>query len=184
MNIRLKPQSGHHVLKKIILDEDKKVFLLSIYFSAWFCAITFLIVTTLNEDPIPLAVFGFAIVKGALAAKFLLIGQALFPMKVNKSNGVIRSLFLQSLLYVVIVLALNYLEAGVDGVIHGKNFVDSMATFGQSNPLRVLSMCVVYWLIVCPYLVFVGMKISLGSTATIAILFGERIKPDEPVSNT
>jgi hypothetical protein len=84
----------------------------------------------------------------------------------------------------VIVLGLNYLEAGVEGLIHGKNFWDSLAAFGQANPLRVLAMCIVYWLIVWPYLVLIGLKISLGSTATIAILFGDRSKPDSSTSKS
>jgi hypothetical protein len=83
-----------------------------------------------------------------------------------------------------IVLGLNYIEAGVEGLIHGKNFWDSLGAFGQANPLRVVAMCIVYWLIVWPYLVLIGLKITLGSNATIAILFGDRSKPDLPVSET
>jgi hypothetical protein len=169
-------------LKKEIENEAKKAFALSVYFSAWFCSISFLAVTILDERPIPLSIFGFAIIKGALSAKFLLIGQAIFPMKVNKKEGLIRSLLFQSLLYVLIVLALNYLEAGVRGLINGKPFLDSMLSFGQSDPLRILAMCIVYWLIVCPYLVLVGTKLALGTDATIAILFGEKKIPDETIS--
>ena len=144
----------------------------------------FLAATILDERPIPLTIFGFAIIKGALSAKFLLISEAVFPIKVIKAKGLIRSLLLQSLIYVGIVLCLNYVEAGVDGLIHGKSFWDSLMGFGQANPLRVLAMCIVYWLIVWPYLVLIGLKISLGSTATIAILFGDRAKSDETTPNT
>ena len=182
MNTPTKSQMAHHGLKKKIEDEAKKILALSIYFGAWFCAISFLIATTLDERPIPLSIFGFAIIKGFLSAKFLLIGQALFPLKVNRNNGLIRSLFLQSLLYVLIVLALNYLESGVHGLMHGKHFLDSMLAFGQGDPLRILAMCILYWLLVCPYLVFIGMKISLGSSATVAILFGNKSIPNEPAS--
>ena len=165
-------------------DEAKKAFALSVYFGTWFCALSFLAATILDERPIPLSIFGFAIVKGALSAKFLLISEAVFPMKVSQAKGLIRSLLFQSLIYVGIVLCLNYLEAGVDGLIHGKNFWDSLAAFGQANPLRVLAMCIVYWLIVWPYLVLIGLKISLGSTATIAILFGDRAQSNKPNPKT
>jgi hypothetical protein len=177
---KLTPQN----LKEKIEDEAKKAFALSIYFGAWFCALSFLAATILDEMPIPLSIFGFAIVKGALSAKFLLISEALFPMKVSQAKGLIRSLLLQSLIYVGIVLGLNYVEAGVEGLIHGKNFWDSLAAFGQANPLRVIAMCIVYWLIVWPYLVLIGLKITLGSTATVAILFGDRTKPDLPASES
>jgi hypothetical protein len=173
-----------HRFIEMMEDEAKKAFALSIYFGAWFCALSLLAATILDEHPIPLSIFGFAIIKGALSAKFLLISQAAFPMRVNKAKGLIRSLLLQSLIYVGIVLGLNYIEAGVEGLIHGKNFWDSLGAFGQANPLRVVAMCIVYWLIVWPYLVLIGLKITLGSNATIAILFGDRSKTDLPVSDS
>ena len=184
MNIPTTDPSAHQSIKKKIEDEAKKAFALSVYFGSWFCALSFLAATILDERPIPLSIFGFAIVKGALSAKFLLISEAVFPMKVSKTKGLIRSLLLQSFIYVGIVLCLNYVEAGFDGLIHGKSFWDSLMGFGQANPLRVIAMCIVYWLIVWPYLVLIGLRISLGSTATIAILFGDRAKPDEPAART
>ena len=72
------------------------------------------------------------------------------------------------------VLGLNYLEAGVHGLIHGKEFISSMASFGNGDPLRVLAMTIVYWLIVWPYLIFVGTNLILGNNATLAILFGAK----------
>ncbi len=173
-----------HRFIEMMEDEAKKAFALSIYFGTWFCALSFLAATILDERPIPLSIFGFAIVKGALSAKFLLISEAAFPMKVNKAKGLIRSLLFQSLIYVGIVLGLNYLEAGVEGLFHGKNFWDSLMGFGQKNPLRVIAMCIVYWLIVWPYLVLIGLKITLGSNATIAILFGDRTKTEAPASES
>jgi hypothetical protein len=182
MNTPTNSPSAHPGLKQKIEDEAKKAFALSVYFGSWFCALSFLAATILDERPIPLTIFGFAIIKGALSAKFLLISEAFFPIKVSKAKGLIRSLLLQSLIYVGIVLCLNYVEAGVDGLIHGKSFWDSLMGFGQANPLRVIAMCIVYWLIVWPYLVLIGLKISLGSTATIAILFGDSDKSDESVT--
>jgi hypothetical protein len=74
----------------------------------------------------------------------------------------------------LVVLGLNYIEAGIEGLIHGKNFLDSMASFGQKNPLHILAMSLVYWLIVWPYLVLIGMKLALGTNAILTILFGRK----------
>ena len=161
-------------IKEKMVDEAKKAFALTLYFGVWFCALTFLGATTLNEHPIPLTMFGIAIIKAGLCAKFMLIAQAIFPININKSNGIIRSLLLESIFYIIVVLCLNYVEAGIEGLMHGKNFIDSMSTFGQKNPLKVLAMTIVYWLIVWPYLVMVGMKLALGTNATLAILFGRK----------
>ena len=161
-------------IKKKVEAEAKKAFALTIYFGIWFCALTFLGATTLDEHSIPLSLFGIAIIKAGLCAKFMLIAQAIFPINISKSNGIIRSLFLESILYIIVVLGLNYIEAGVEGLMHGKDFLDSMASFGQKNPMKVLAMSLVYWLIVWPYLVVVGMQLALGKNTTVAILFGNK----------
>jgi hypothetical protein len=74
----------------------------------------------------------------------------------------------------LVVLGLNYIEAGIEGLIHGKNFLDSMTSFGQKNPLHILAMSLVYWLIVWPYLVLIGMKLALGNNVILTILFGKK----------
>ena len=80
--------------------EAKKAFALTVYFGVWFCALAFLGAATLNEHSISLTIFGIAIIKAGLCAKFMLIAQAIFPININKSNGIIRSLFLESIFYI------------------------------------------------------------------------------------
>ncbi|QWD86063.1 hypothetical protein AOC19_04180 [Polynucleobacter asymbioticus] len=157
-------------------EEFVKAFQLTVYFGAWFCAIAFLAATSLDERPIPLSIFGFALIKAAVCAKFLLLAQAAFPIKVDKNHGIVSSLILESLIYLLVVLGLNYLEAGVHGLLHGKEFLISMTEFGQADPLRVVAMSIVYWLIVWPYLLLMGMTLMLGSNATLEILFGDKSK--------
>ena len=118
--------------------------------------------------------FGFALLKAGISAKFILIAQAAFPIKVSKDHGIVNSLIFESIIYIAVVVALNYLEAGVEGFIHGKEFISSMSAFGNSDPLRVLAMSIVYWLIVWPYLIFTGVNIILGNKETLAILFGSK----------
>lgn len=166
-----------HSFKDKAKEEFVKALQLTVYFGAWFCAIAFLAATSLDERPIPLSIFGFALFKAAVCAKFMLLAQAAFPIKVNKKDGIVSSLFLESVIYLLVVLGLNYLEAGVHGLIHGKDFLISMTEFGQSNPLRVVAMSIVYWLIVWPYLLLTGMSIMLGSNATLEILFGIKSAP-------
>jgi hypothetical protein len=106
----------------------------------------------------------------------MLLAQAAYPIKINKKNGIVNSLFLESLVYLLVVLGLNYLEAGIHGLIHGKDFLISMTDFGKADPLRVVAMSIVYWLIVWPYLLLMGMRLAIGNNATIEILFGSKIK--------
>jgi hypothetical protein len=178
MNIRSTNLAPLHSLKEKAKEEFVKALQLTVYFGVWFCALTFLMATSRTEQPITLSIFGFALFKAAICAKFMLIAQAAFPIKVNKKYGIVSSLFLVSLIYLLVVLGLNYLEAGVRGLIHGKPFLISMMEFGQSDPLRVVAMSIVYWLIVWPYLLITGMTIMLGNNATLKILFGDKSKPN------
>ena len=165
-----------HTFKEKAKEEFVKAFQLTIYFGVWFCALAFLAATSLDERPIPLSIFGFALFKAAVCAKFMLVAQAFFPITVDKKNGIVSSLIMESLIYLLVVLGLNYLEAGIDGFIHGKEFFISMTEFGRSNPLRVVAVSIVYWLIVWPYLLLMGMTLMLGSNATLEILFGNKPK--------
>ena len=159
-------------LKKKLIDEAKKALALTLYLGTWFCALAFLAATLLDERPIPLSIFGFALIKAGITAKFLLIGQAIYPIKVDKAHGIVKSLFVESLIYIIIVLALNFLEAGIDGVIHGKHFFESMTSFSQSNPLKLLALSIVYWLIVWPYLMLAGMQLIMGQEHILNLFFG------------
>lgn len=167
------PEPVHLSLKAKAKEEILKAFQLTIYFSVWFCALAFL-VASINQKTISLSLFGFAFIKAALCAKFMLIAQAAYPLKTTKPNGILNSLILESIFYLLVVFALNYVEAGVKGLIHGKEFISSMADFGNSDPMRVFAMSIVYWLIVWPYLLFMGFKSAIGSSATIEILFGKK----------
>jgi hypothetical protein len=174
MNSIQAPSTNSRSFKVKAKEEMAKALQLSLYFGVWFCALAFLAATSLDERPIPLFIFGFALIKATLCAKFMLIGQAIIPIKVNTNNGIVGSLILESLVYLAVVLGLNYLEAGIHGLIHGKEFISSMADFGRSNPLHILAMSMVYWLIVWPYLLLAGFKLAIGSTSTLEILFGNK----------
>ncbi|QWD67129.1 hypothetical protein [Polynucleobacter sp. MWH-Aus1W21] len=167
-------QSNHRSLKDKLKEEAKKAFTLTLYFGAWFCSIAFFAATALEERPIPLDIFGFALIKAGISAKFMLIAQAAYPIKVNKEQGILNSLLFESIVYLIFVLGLNFLEAGVDGLIHGKEFISSMTAFGNGEPLRIFAISILYWLIVWPYLIFMGVNQALGNTATLAILFGSK----------
>lgn len=169
-----KMQTTKPSLKTKFLEEMKKAFSLTLYFGTWFCSIAFMAATALEERPIPLSIFGFALLKAGISAKFMLIAQAAYPIKVSKDHGIVSSLIFESIFYLVVVLALNFLEAGVHGLINGHSFISSMAAFGDGDPLRILAMSIVYWLIVWPYLIFTGVNIILGNKETLAILFGSK----------
>jgi hypothetical protein len=150
--------------------------LLALYFAAWFCAIAFFSFALLREEAIPITPFGLAIIKAALCAKFMMIGKAIFPLKVDANRGLIKSIFWHSIAYLLIVIALSFLESGIDGLLHGKSFLESVSSFGHGDPIYIAAISFMYWLILWPYLIVLGLNQSLGNTAVRTILFGSNAK--------
>ena len=161
-------------LRHRIKDEFIQASLLALYFAAWFCAIAFFSFALLREAAIPITPFGLAIIKAGLCAKFMMIGKALFPLRVDVNRGIVKSLFWHSIAYLGIVLALSFVEAGIDGLFHGKSFLESVSSFGHGDPVYITALSIMYWLIIWPYLIVLGLNQSLGDTAVHTILFGKK----------
>jgi hypothetical protein len=161
-------------LRHRIKDEFVQASLLALYFAAWFCAIAFFTFALLREEAIPIAPFGLAIVKAGLCAKFMMIGKALFPLGVDTNRGLVKSLFSHSIAYLCVVIALSFAEAGIDGLLHGKSFLESVSSFGHGDPVYIAALSIMYWLIIWPYLIVLGLNQSLGNRAVHTILFGSK----------
>ena len=112
----------------------------------------------------------------ALCAKFMMIGKAIFPLRVDANRGLFKSIFWHSLAYLGIVLALSFAEAGIDGLFHGKSFLESLSSFGHGDPIYIAAVSLMYWLILWPYLIVLGLNQSLGDKTVHAILFGSKEK--------
>ena len=163
-------------LRYRIKDEFIQALLLALYFAAWFCAIAFFSFALLREAAIPITPFGLAIIKAALCAKFMMIGKAIFPLRVDANRGLIKSIFWHSIVYLLIVIALSFLESGIDGLFHGKSFLESLSSFGHGDPIYIAAVSLMYWLILWPYLIVLGLNQSLGDKTVHAILFGSKEK--------
>jgi hypothetical protein len=170
----LPAKQAKETLRHRIKDEFIQAALLTLYFAAWFCAIAFFSFALLREEAIPITPFGLAIIKAALCAKFMMIGKAIFPLRVEAYRGLIKSIVWHSIAYLGIVLALSFAEAGIDGLLHGKSFLESISSFGHGDPIYIAALSVVYWLIIWPYLIVLGLNQSMGNTAVNAILFGSK----------
>jgi hypothetical protein len=163
-------------LRHRIKDEFIQASLLALYFAAWFCAIAFFSFALLREAAIPITPFGLAIIKAGLCAKFMMIGKALFPLHVDADRGLVKSLFWHSIAYLGVVIALSFAEAGIDGLFHGKSFFESVSSFGHGDPIYIAALSLMYWLIIWPYLIVLGLNQSLGDKAVHAILFGSKAR--------
>ena len=77
-----------------------------------------------------------------------------------------------SIVYLVVALVLSFFEAGLEGLFHHKPFFESLLNFEEGDPYRLAATSFIYWLILLPYLVFVGIREELGYSEVSRILFG------------
>ncbi|MFM8340471.1 MAG: hypothetical protein ACKN9C_10880 [Fluviibacter sp.] len=138
-------------------SEIRSVLHLTVYFGVWFSALNLLMHEIEGRAGLPLEAWGFAWIKAAICAKFLLIGQLLVPMPKVTQARVWSVILPRSIVYLAIVVGLSFLEEGVRGAMHGEAFLHALGGFGGGNPLRIFALAWVYWLMLVPYLVIVGL---------------------------
>mgnify|MGYP000196171587 FL=1 len=164
MNIR----SIIHILKYEIL----KIWILSFYFTVFFIAISYFRFAILKTAQVPFTDFGLGVVKAIICAKFLLVSQAIYPIKLNDGKSMIWHILGRSLLYVLLVTILIAIEEGIMARIHGKNIWDSITGLSPGSIHIFFSLDILYWLMVVPYVVFSAISQSIGMSSLRVILFG------------
>lgn len=135
-----------------IASEVKQAFQLTLYFGFWFSALTLLTHEILQQRGLPFEHWGLAWVKAALCAKFILIGQALYPMRHSNGRDLWPIVLPRSFAYLLIVLGLNVLEVGVEGLFRGEPFIEAVQHFANGSPVYAFALAWVYWMILVPFL--------------------------------
>ena len=153
-------------------DMFVKTTILTIYLASWFCALVFLSNSILEVDGVPYVGFGMAIIKAGVLAKFMVMGLEIFPLPLNKSSSLIIGILKRSIVYVIVVVALSYLFAGIEGYFHHKGFLDSIHNFAGGSFRHLIALAIMYWLIVLPYLAFKAFEEVIGEEKMRAYLLG------------
>ena len=150
----------------------KRGLILQAYLAVWFCALVFLSDAILQEDGVPYIGFGFAILKASALSRFMMIGQKLFPLPFVTGSSVLWLVFRRSLIDTSFVLFLSYVFYGIEGVIHHKDFFETLQNFCKGNWEHVAALTLCYWLIILPYLAYCGLKKAMGAQRLYAYLMG------------
>jgi hypothetical protein len=146
-----------------VAEEAKKALQLTLYFWLWFSAIGLLTHEILRQHGLPLGSWGLAIVKAAICAKFVLIGQAIYPMRHTHGKDLWGIVLPRSFVYLIVVLLLSVLEAGIEGAWHGHGFLVGMGHFANGDLTYAFALAWVYWLILVPYLLMGSMDRLRGN---------------------
>lgn len=156
----------------------KRGLILQAYLAVWFCALVFLSDAILQEDGVPYIGFGFAILKASALSRFMMIGQKLFPLSFVTGSSVLWLVLRRSLIDTGFVLLLSYIFFGIQGVIHHKDFFETLQNFCRGNWEHVAALTLCYWLIILPYLAYCGLKRAMGAERLYSYLMGMEHQKD------
>lgn len=134
----------------------------ALYFSVWFCALTFYSEAALHLEPSAVRGYGFAIFQSVLLAKFLTTASLVLPMESIVKHSVYWAILFRTTGASILVSLLRYFSVGLEGFFNHKGFLESILNFYQGDFKQALAVFFMYWLIIMPYIVYGILKHLAG----------------------
>ncbi len=122
-------------------------------------------------EPAP---WGFALVKAALLAKFMMVGQALGLGRRFADRPLIWAILHRAVVFLLLLVALSVAEHIVAGLFHGRGVVRSLQEMGGGTAFEAGATVLVLLLILLPYFAFRVLAEALGHDRLMRMLFVER----------
>ncbi len=171
-------QTGSHMtVAKKLRHELQEYALISAYLFVCFGALILYKMAILRGQGISYALYGSALIKAVILAKFILIGHVLRIGDRYSERRFVQVIAYKSLFFLVMLLVLSVIEEAVVGVIHGRTIAASLAEVAGGTLLQILASCLIMLLILVPYLTFRELNEVLGEGRLQQILFEYRTGP-------
>ena len=157
-------------------SELKDFFFITAYLFVVFSALTFFKSAILEAEGVRWVPWGFAIIKAAVSAKFVLIGRALHIGEVHRTKPLIWQTLHKSIAFLILVAGLTVIEEAILGFIHGQTLWESMAEIGGGTPQQVIATLVIMFLVFLPLFAFGALSEVMGEKALFRTFFVERLE--------
>ena len=167
-------------LRHRALEEFKELLALTAYLYVCLGSVILLKSAILSDAGIDYTIWGIAIVKALVLAKFMLLGSAANIGKRHKDKPLIWPTLYMALMFLILLLVLTTIEELVVGALHGRTFVESLKHVVGPNLYTGLAISFVMFLILVPYCAFRNFGEVLGDQYLIQMFFVKRM--DKPVS--
>ena len=148
----------------------------ALYFSVWFCALTFYNEAALHLKPSAVRGYGFAIFQAVLLAKFLTTATLILPMELILKHSVYWAILFRTTVVTILVMFLRLFSLGLEGLFHHQPFLESILNFFEDDIQHGLAVFFMYWLIIMPYIVYGILKHLAGGKDLEAHLLASRTK--------
>jgi hypothetical protein len=161
-----------------VTDELREFAIIAAYLYVCFTALLFYKASILRAHDIPFAPFGFAVAKALICAKFASVGHVLHIGERFKSLPLIWPTLHKSLVFLILLLALNAIEEIVIGLIDRRTIADSLAEVGGGTLEQLIATSIVGLLILIPFFAFRALGEVVGERNLIRVFFAPRYGGD------
>jgi hypothetical protein len=158
------------------LADMKELAILTVYFYIPFVALVFFKSAVLEGHGVQWWPWGFAAIKAALIAKFVLVGRTFHVGERRRTRPLIWQTLHQSLLFLLVVVVLDVIEEIVIGLIHGQGIGQSMRSVVGRNPEELVAEFIIVFLLFFPYFAFRSIGELLGEGVLLRLFFVRRQK--------
>jgi hypothetical protein len=160
-------------LRRFVAREIKEMAALTLYLYIGIGAVVLLKSAILQEAGISVAMWGIAVIKALLLAKFMLVGRGLKLGRRFRDKPLIWPTLYHTLTFLVFLLVLSTVEEIVVGALYHRPLSDSLAHVVGPTVFEGLAVCIVLFLILVPYSAFVSLGEVLGERETLRLFFVE-----------
>jgi hypothetical protein len=161
-------------LREKAIEELREFIVLTAYLYVCFAAVIYFKAAVLQAQGIAYAPLGLAIIKAALCAKFMLMGRALRIGERFKDLPLIVPTLYRSIVFLLLLVVLTFIEEIVVGAIHGRTVLDSISGIAGGTVRQMFATILVLFLILVPYFAFRSLGNIVGDRILLRLFFERR----------
>jgi hypothetical protein len=161
-------------LQKRATSELKEFVILTVYLYITLGAVILLKTATLHSHGIDSALWGVAIVKALLLAKFMLIGRAMKIGEGRTTGPLIWPTLYKALAFLILLVILIILEEIVVGLFHHRSIATSLSELAGPRLEETLAGILIVLLVLIPYFAFHVLDDVLGEGTLRRMFFVNR----------
>jgi hypothetical protein len=156
------------------VHELKEFAILTAYLYVTLGAVIVMKSAVLHTHGIDSPMWGIAIVKAMLLAKFMLIGHAMKIGERNTTRPLIWPTLWRAFAFLVLLIVLTIIEEAVVGLFHGQSIATSLGELVGPRLEETIASIFIILLVLIPYFAFRVLDETLGEGRLLRMFFVER----------
>ena len=161
-------------LRERVAEEFKALAALTAYLYVCLGALILFKSSVLRGAGISAPIWGIALVKAVVLAKFMLVGRMLHIGKRYRDKPLIWPTLYHALMFLALLLILTTIEELVVGLLHHRELADSLTHIVGPTFYQGLAVCLIMFLILVPYSAFTCLGDVLGEREVFRLFFVNR----------